>query len=176
MSSDWLKDHPLINGTDFLSTEKKFNPFFMYNHVYVPYCSSDMYTGTKVWKNNTRYYKGKKNFLFAGSLIIEGLFNQLKDDHHEDNFTHIVFAGSSAGGVGVMNHIQKLSRTFTKAQGNIRGIIDSSWFVNFEENFDEFWNINEAKEMTGYQDMSHDGKRLCAKETGGIPCCFQVRV
>lgn len=179
MSSVWLDEHPEITGLDVLSDDKR-NPFSGYNHVYLPYCSSDMYVGMKKKESGEGDFDEEdENFVFSGYYIVRGLIEHLKDDHGAAKFTEIILAGSSAGGVGVMNHLPIVSQIFQDNANNIeiRGIVDSSWFINFEDNFLQFWDTESAQDLSNFHTFpklkDSDAESQCAMEYGGIPCCFQ---
>lgn len=173
MSSAWLDDHQTIEGLDILSTEDK-NPFSDYNHVYLPYCSSDMYVGMN--KNSeSGFSETEGNFLFNGYEIVQGLIRRIFA-FSGVTVSELVLAGSSAGGIGVVNHIKIIKKNHPTV--SIRGIVDSSWFINYEDNFLQFWNSESAQELTGFRNfpnyVSEESKGECAFEFGGMPCCFQV--
>ena len=48
-----------------------------------------------------------------------------------DSATEIVFVGTSAGGVGVANHVQWVREQISK-DTSLLVIMDSSWFINFQ--------------------------------------------
>ena len=178
MSSRWLDDYVEIQGLDILSSDDE-NPFSDYNHVYLPYCSSDMYVGMNT-KPSSSFDKDEGNFVFAGYEIVTGLMKDLKAIQNA-HFDEIVLAGSSAGGIGVINHIRLTKELFLPTFSNIRvrGIVDSSWFINFEDNFLLFWDSASADDLTKYKSFPNmvsddDSRNLCSLEYGGMPCCFQA--
>ncbi|XP_063682664.1 uncharacterized protein LOC134817454 [Bolinopsis microptera] len=178
MSSKWLDDYVEIDGLDILSSDDE-NPFSDYNHVYLPYCSSDMYVGMNE-KPGSSFDKEDGNFVFAGYHIVQGLMADLKNIP-EAQFEDIVLAGSSAGGIGVINHIRLTKGLFlpTFSDVRVRGVVDSSWFINFEDNFLLFWDSTSADELTGYKSFPNmvsdeDTRKQCSLEYGGMPCCFQA--
>ena len=171
MSSGWLDEYSEIEGQDILSTDEE-NPFHDYNHVYLPYCSSDMYVGMNDWtaESPDDFSEEEGNFFFAGNYIVEGLLEKLKNIP-DVQFTDMVLAGSSAGGIGVMNHIKIIKDSGVASR--VRGIVDSSWFINFEDNFLQLWNSESANEMTAYQSFPHNECKP-TNDYGGMPCCFRA--
>ena len=157
MSSGWLDDHTEIEGHDILSTDVK-NYFHDYNHVYLPYCSSDMYVGMNV-PDGSAFNKEEGNFLFAGYYIVQGLITDLSDISGAQ-FTEVTLAGSSAGGIGVINHIKIIKEKLAEKHSNVnvRGIVDSSWFINFEDNFLQLWDSDSAQTLTDYESFPHYGE------------------
>ena len=96
-----------VPGTDFpgfqamhdvLSDNPVDNPsFFDYNHVYLQYCSGDLWTGTRKSFNNFGLW-------FSGHNNIKAVIQHLK---HKENLaiaTHILLLGVSAGGWGLYNN------------------------------------------------------------------------
>ena len=173
MSSSWLESRDTIMGRDILSDDTS-NPYHAYSHVYVPYCSSDMYVGMNSYQGQ-KFDETNPKFLFAGYQIITGLINDLLKTYGEDNFDDVVLAGSSAGGVGIMNHIALIRDKLNPS--SISGIVDSAWLINFEDNFKPLWDYIEAQELTDYKSFPNNGSgdhRICSKLWGGMPCCFRV--
>ena len=125
-------------GRDLLSIDKEDNPtFHQFTHVMVPYCSSDLWLGQG---NNSRF-PGRKfhfhndssvnDFIFRGYTIFRSVIEDLMLDGLK-NATEVLLVGSSAGGIGVLNHLRYVRSELTNA--TIAAIIDSSWFIDFEDN------------------------------------------
>ena len=147
-----------IEGRDILSTRCKINPdFCSHNHILVPYCSSDLWLG-----NDTRFGSKSLNhtfefnpeatdlqFIFRGFVIFQSVFKEI----FNQNFTgNVLLAGSSAGGVGVINHVKWLKQYLPHA--SVRVFIESSWFVNFQDNlyrrFTNLVNISEDSRASNF--------------------------
>lgn len=83
------------------------NPYwYNANHVFVPYCSSDSWSGSRS-KPETR-----DGFRFMGSLIVQQVMADLIPlglGHPQG--ADLLMAGSSAGGLGVMLNLDRV-RTF----------------------------------------------------------------
>lgn len=102
------------------------NPYWWNaNHVLIPYCSSDSWTGTKTDR--------KGMFSFMGSLIVHQVIRDLVPLGLE-NSTDILLAGSSAGGIGVMLNLdlvqELLHENFNLKHIIVRGVMDSGWFLD----------------------------------------------
>eukprot|EP00794_Sanderia_malayensis_P000579 gene579-1239_t len=113
----------LVSGI--LSTNKNTNPLWWNaNHVYVPYCSSDIWTG-----NNRSNGKG---FSFLGARIIDAVVDDLWKRRDLTKATNLTMAGSSAGGTGVMFNIDRVGDNLEKrgSKVDVRGIVDSGWFLD----------------------------------------------
>ncbi|KAG1682519.1 Palmitoleoyl-protein carboxylesterase notum1 [Nymphon striatum] len=124
MSSKYWPEERSFSGI--LSPDHRHNPYwFDANHVYVPYCSSDSWTGT-VPKGSA-----KDSYAFMGSYIVEevildlltqGLFEARK----------VYLAGGSAGGTGVILNVDRVAdmMTYIGSRADVRGIADSGWFFD----------------------------------------------
>lgn len=106
-----------------LSSDPEENPHFANaNHVYVPYCSSDSWSGTKTGS--------KRNPAFMGHLIVKEVIRELSDYQQLLHGEELFLIGSSAGGTGVLMNIDSVSQTLAPAGIRVRGIIDSGWFLD----------------------------------------------
>lgn len=138
-----------ITGKDFFSPSSMDNPMFSeYNHVLIPYCSSDLWLGddqrNQSQSESFRFVPNETDsiqFTFRGSVIFRGAVDDLLTNHSLGNATEIVFVGSSAGGVGVMNQIKWLNNTVIEHRSEtplnrslqMSAILDSSWFIDFRD-------------------------------------------
>ena len=145
----------IINGRDLLDRDCKENPLFCHhNHVVLPYCSSDLWLGNDTRnlgpENEEKFYahrykpdSSKLQFIFRGAEIFHSAVIDLLH-FGLDKATELVLVGSSAGGIGVINHIRWLRDLFRNStlKTDISIIIDSAWFINF--------NGDIAKEFSGF--------------------------
>jgi len=168
---DWV-----IKGTDILSNSPYQNPtFHSYNHVLIPYCSSDTWIGmsdnyhlakggnfTFVFRPNSK----ENQFTFRGQAIFRSVIQDLKDHHGFVQPQLVVLSGSSAGGMGVLNHAQWMEQQI--GDGELRAIIDSSWFINFHDVINEHFTM-EALERMGLANYDP-----CVDTTYGFPCCVSA--
>lgn len=106
-----------------LSTEAAVNPlWYNSNHVLLPYCSSDLWVGTRVTPHPT------SGFTFSGRLLIVRAV--LADLLRLGLAGRLLLVGSSAGGTGVMLHADE-TRRFLRSRGvRIAAISDSGWFLD----------------------------------------------
>jgi hypothetical protein len=84
----------------------------------VPYCSSNWFTGASPDNNNAM------KFYFRGHYIVDAVVDSLSDAGLVGaptlrEATHIIFAGSSAGGIGVSINLDRLAKTLYWA--DVRG-------------------------------------------------------
>lgn len=101
----------LVGGI--LSPSPVENPFWHdANHVFVPYCSSDSWSGTR-GKPETN-----NSLRFMGSLIVRQVMTDLIPlglGHSQG--TDLLMAGSSAGGTGVMLNLDKVKHLLQVEKG-----------------------------------------------------------
>jgi len=90
-SKSWAQNHSDLNGL--LSKNSTFNPFWDFNHVYLPYCTGDTHTGTQVQRNGYGLY-------FSGALNVEASIARLTQEHGLDTAGRVILSGQSAGGIG----------------------------------------------------------------------------
>ncbi|XP_057306546.1 palmitoleoyl-protein carboxylesterase notum1a-like [Hydractinia symbiolongicarpus] len=117
----------LRQGDGLLNVHAKHNPqFHKANHVYVPYCSSDFWIG-----NTTQTTSKGVKIGFQGAHIIMEVIKDLLKNGLKDS-SRLFFVGSSAGGIGVLQNIDRIANFLKRKKLNIdvRGMIDSSWFVD----------------------------------------------
>ncbi|XP_058066281.1 palmitoleoyl-protein carboxylesterase NOTUM [Anopheles bellator] len=136
----WLKQRHLMTSVQWpetrdvgglLSARPSENPYwYNANHVFVPYCSSDSWSGTKV-RPDTR-----DGLRFMGSLIVRQVMSDLIPlglGHSQG--ADLLMAGSSAGGLGVMLNLDKVRTLLQNERGlkvSVRGVSDSGWFLDRE--------------------------------------------
>nr|CAD7607635.1 unnamed protein product [Timema genevievae] len=111
-----------------LSPSPEENPFWWSaNHVFVPYCSSDTWSGTRSRPSSDT------KFTFMGATIVKQVVRDLLP-LGLTNASTVLLAGSSAGGTGViinMDHVKALLHdTFGLRHIEIRGVSDSGWFLD----------------------------------------------
>ncbi|XP_068633983.1 palmitoleoyl-protein carboxylesterase NOTUM [Battus philenor] len=105
-----------------LSADPAINPlWYDSNHILLPYCSSDMWTGTRVIpKENT-------NFTFAGRLIVRSVIFDLLE---LGLVGRLLLVGSSAGAAGVMLNADATRRSLRPYGVRVAAIADSGWFLD----------------------------------------------
>lgn len=117
----------MISVRGILSPKMEENPFWWNcNHVFVPYCTSDSWTGSKP-------ASPKQMFSFMGSFVIRQVIKDLVPLGLE-NSTELLLTGSSAGGTGVMLNLdfikELLHDELNLKQIHIKGVTDSGWFLD----------------------------------------------
>ena len=170
MTSTLLPDK--VIGRDILSSSKSENPaFFDHNHVLVPYCSSDLWLGESKTSQNGSFNfvndSSVENFSFKGRTIFHSVFEELDQKYNLSVAEEIVVSGSSAGGIGVLNHAKWLkSQNFT-INAKLLFIIDSAWFVNFQGGI----KSRVKPEFASLVGLSSDA---CTDMSYGYSCCLSA--
>ncbi|NP_001161614.1 notum protein precursor [Saccoglossus kowalevskii] len=111
-------------GSGLLSPDPEENPnWWNANKVFIPYCSSD------VWSGTARADQG--GYAFMGALILQEVIRELIPQGLLVA-NKILLAGSSAGGTGVLLNLDYVSDMLSAAGSNavVRGICDSGWFLD----------------------------------------------
>jgi hypothetical protein len=163
-----------VVGRDLLSINPDENPlFFNYTHVLVPYCSQDAFMANRSNPNRTDFSRGfnstegADNFVYKGREIFYSVIRDLLENRQMNRAKRIVLAGSSAGGIGILNHLkwvqEELSRTISGPQPELFVIIDSSWFIAF--------NGNHAVSYSENISMIFDLPEPCHDHSLGFSCC-----
>uniref|UniRef100_A0A8C5G6R7 Uncharacterized protein n=1 Tax=Gouania willdenowi TaxID=441366 RepID=A0A8C5G6R7_GOUWI len=118
-------------GTGILSSQPEENPhWWNANMVFVPYCSSDVWSGVSPKTDHSK--TTLCDYAFMGSLIIKEVINELLNKGLE-NAKVLLLAGSSAGGTGVLLNVDQVAEHLG-SQGHgevrVRGLMDSGWFLD----------------------------------------------
>ncbi|XP_028162950.1 palmitoleoyl-protein carboxylesterase NOTUM [Ostrinia furnacalis] len=104
-----------------LSADPAANPLWhASSHVLLPYCSSDMWAGTRARRHNA-------SFAFAGALIVRTV---LVDLLRLGLSGRLLLVGSSAGGAGVMLHADSARRALRAHGVRVAVLSDSGWFLD----------------------------------------------
>ncbi|EDW18030.2 palmitoleoyl-protein carboxylesterase NOTUM [Drosophila mojavensis] len=130
-SSQWPETR---DAGGILSPHAEENPYWHNaNHVLVPYCSSDSWSGTRI-EPDTR--DRDNTWRFMGALILRQVIADLIPlGLGRVPGGELLLVGSSAGGLGVMLNLDRV-RDFLvnerKLQVTVRGVSDSGWFLDRE--------------------------------------------
>ncbi|KAH8302874.1 hypothetical protein KR044_011456, partial [Drosophila immigrans] len=130
-SSQWPETRD-VGGI--LSPHAEENPYWHNaNHVLVPYCSSDSWSGTRT-EPVTRDHEN--NWRFMGALILRQVIADLIPlGLGRIAGAELLLVGSSAGGLGVMLNLDRVREFLVnerKLQVTVRGVSDSGWFLDRE--------------------------------------------
>ncbi|XP_036078586.1 palmitoleoyl-protein carboxylesterase NOTUM isoform X2 [Rousettus aegyptiacus] len=122
-SRRWLL---FLEGTGILSSQPEENPhWWNANMVFIPYCSSDVWSGASSKSD-------KNEYAFMGTLIIQEVVRELLGKGLSGAKV-LLLAGSSAGGTGVLLNVDRVAEQL-EALGypaiQVRGLADSGWFLD----------------------------------------------
>uniref|UniRef100_A0A8C4LA51 Notum, palmitoleoyl-protein carboxylesterase n=1 Tax=Equus asinus TaxID=9793 RepID=A0A8C4LA51_EQUAS len=122
-SKDWPRTR---TGTGILSSQPEENPhWWNANMVFIPYCSSDVWSGASS--------KSEKNeYAFMGALIIREVVQELLG-RGLNGAKVLLLAGSSAGGTGVLLNVDRVAEQLEELGYpaiQVRGLADSGWFLD----------------------------------------------
>ena len=189
-----------VNGTDILNPDCSVNPAFCnYSHVVVPYCSSDLWLAS----DNNDYrecscFEYVQNdpacsftynptspdlqFAFRGRTIFRGVITDLIGLGMRSS-SEVVLAGSSAGGLGVLNNAKWVKEEFAREgiTANLKVIFESSWFINFQDSISRLFdgaargtdpNVSQQN-GTSLFDVIRSHK-VCSFIFRGYPCCVSA--
>uniref|UniRef100_A0A3B4VDG1 Notum pectinacetylesterase 2 n=1 Tax=Seriola dumerili TaxID=41447 RepID=A0A3B4VDG1_SERDU len=118
-SSGWPQTK---RGTGILSSQVEENPHWHNaNIVFIPYCSSDVWSGTGP-------------YTFMGSLIIREVIKDLIPKGIKLAKV-VMLSGTSAGGTGVLLNIERVASQLEQlgAEAQVRGLVDSGWFIESKQ-------------------------------------------
>ncbi|EHH58436.1 hypothetical protein EGM_08289, partial [Macaca fascicularis] len=112
--------------TGILSSQPEENPYWWNaNMVFIPYCSSDVWSGASS--------KSEKNeYAFMGALIIQEVVRELLG-RGLSGAKVLLLAGSSAGGTGVLLNVDRVAEQLEELGYpaiQVRGLADSGWFLD----------------------------------------------
>ncbi|XP_017559168.1 carboxylesterase notum2 isoform X2 [Pygocentrus nattereri] len=129
-SADWPQTR---KGSGILSAQADENPhWYNANIVFVPYCSSDVWSGNKP---AAKAKQGKETeYSFMGSVIIREMIKDLASKGLKQAKV-VMLAGTSAGGTGVLLNIEKVASQLEQlgADTQVRGLVDSGWFLESKQ-------------------------------------------
>ncbi|KAM9125060.1 palmitoleoyl-protein carboxylesterase notum2-like isoform 1-T1 [Pangshura tecta] len=124
-SSEWPQTK---KGTGLLSAQMEENPhWWNANAVFVPYCSSDIWSGTLPKSRQADY-------AFMGALIIQEVIKDLVPKGIKQAKV-VLLAGESAGGTGVLLNLERVAALLEELEAEavqVRGLVDSGWFLDIK--------------------------------------------
>ena len=171
MTSKVLPDE--VTGKDLLSPLERENPMFhSYTHVLVPYCSSDLWLGSRSGPDRKPFYflddPSVDNFSFRGDTIFQSVFSELRKEFNLSDAEEIILAGSSAGAIGVLHHAMWVLDNVILSHGlnaKLLSILDSSWFIDFQDSI-------KSRVKPGFAKMANISSKACADISYGYSCCL----
>ena len=165
----------------------------------IPYCSSDVWLGeenttteacdcfnyTTLSNPNGCFNFNPKSsnlqFTFRGKIIYQSIIGQLLDDFGMMNADKVILAGSSAGGLGAINHAKWTQETLNP-NTTLMVLFDSAWFIDFQDGIETIFNGVTANGMSM---SSGDNPQRLLKllqsnsacndiDLLGYPCCISA--
>ena len=193
-----------VEGRDILDPDPAKNLLFhSYNHVVIPYCSSDVWLGEETTNTeavemgtshcNCFNYTTSSNqngcfnfnpnspnvqFTFRGKIIYRSIIQQLLADYGMYNADKVILAGSSAGGLGVINHA-KWTRETLNSSTELKVFFDSAWFIDFQDGIEMVFN-GEVTSSTSTDnnrrllDILSSNSACNDTDRLGYPCCISA--
>ena len=178
-----------IEGRDFLSTDPVTNhQFSEHNHVLIPYCSSDLWLGddnrSLSRSGEFRFDPDKTDsiqFTLRGSRILRSAIKDLINMHSLKNASEVVLVGSSAGGIGLVNHMKWIRESIvnasqTSSPPTTSVILDSAWFIDFRGSISELILSEVLKSSSQGPSELKSLLQLDSCQVNvsysDIPCCF----
>ncbi|KAH7640033.1 notum-like protein [Dermatophagoides farinae] len=130
MTSFRWSQYKTVSGI--LSSSPSMNPYWWNaNHVFIPYCSSDIWSGDSPAKPPTMAMS------FFGSRIIDEVIGELirSPTYGFLDSKFILLAGSSAGAAGVMINLDRVAKMISDAgsSADVRGLADSGWIMDSDD-------------------------------------------
>ena len=201
--TDHFPDGLQVEGRDMLdkNCSEGANPQFCnHTHVLIPYCSSDSWLGNETNDSRDTYGSSRGEcdcfnrscfqfeprsanlqFTFRGKRIFQSVFRELLDLGMR-NASEVVLVGSSAGGLGVLNHAKWVKEQLP-ASTELLVIFDSSWFINFQGNLlRQFEGTVNRRQSNNRQNSSDDAllsiiesHPACNNIRLGYPCCLSAQ-
>ncbi len=188
LNRDLFRVNFSISGSDILSPLREDNSdFYEYNHVLVPYCSSDLWIGESESNQEEcdcgdldcfNYTANAENlqFAFRGKIIFQSIFRQLMEKHGMDQADEILLGGSSAGGVGILNNAQWVREEMPPG-ADLLLVSESSWFINFQGSINQVFEgvrsqVSAMMDSPIFDILSNHTP--CADTTRGFPCCISA--
>ena len=153
---------PEVLGTDLFARGEN-EPFNDFHHVYVGYCTSDLYLARRV---EPLYTTNGKVFLLRGAFVVHAVFKELEKIGLNDE-AQIVMVGSSAGGLGALNYAIEFRQRGKFP--NLALIVESAWFINHDGIMEEIFGS-----MAYRDDITFAACNATVAGTDDLPCCFSA--
>eukprot|EP01062_Namystynia_karyoxenos_P028361 TRINITY_DN2149_c0_g2_i1.p1 TRINITY_DN2149_c0_g2~~TRINITY_DN2149_c0_g2_i1.p1 ORF type:complete len:458 (+),score=155.72 TRINITY_DN2149_c0_g2_i1:90-1376(+) len=172
------------------------NPDFAdWNRIFVPYCSGDVYSGTKPealnpWKDPSVPGHGKVDDPFRGYFMghthVAEVVTDIKSKHGADKATEAILTGCSAGGIGTFNNCDYFAAQFPATRAVCRP--EGGWFglpiANYEDwkagrdspdmhNANDTWWLWEIDAYT-LNDPAVDACMRATHNGSDLPYCNQL--
>lgn len=109
--------------------------FHGFSQVFVPYCSGDLWLGMD---NKPRLIVG--DLQMSGHHILEAVVEHLVNSTSLRRSSQLVFAGQSAGGIGVLHHADWISSKLSSLSASPRVVVLSAAGMFFPSGWPVLWD------------------------------------
>lgn len=156
---------PLGNPGGILSNSNEENPeFYDWNVAYLPYCDGSSFAGNRsdpVQVDGSLLY-------FRGLRILDSTISELLSDTNLKEASHVIFSGTSAGGLAVMLHADFVRSKLPK-QVHFRALADSGFFLDTASRKQKGQRKFRKKMQSVFKlhDCTDGVPRHCVKNTSG---------
>ena len=117
---------PILNPGGLLSSSEKDNPkFYNWNVAFLPYCDGSSFSGNR---SDPVEFQGSLLY-FRGFRILDSTISALLLQTSLKDSKHVVFSGTSAGGLAVMLHADFV-RSKLEKNVHFRALADSGFFLD----------------------------------------------
>ena len=114
---------PTMTDVDNVLSSQPANPFANWSHVFVPYCSGDVWSGTRAGTVVNETFP----FVFAGHSIFRAVVATLRNHSGIDAADTVLLSGSSAGGIGAFVNADYLTAALPGAR-SVLSAPQAGWF------------------------------------------------
>lgn len=117
---------PILNPGGLLSSSKEDNPkFYNWNVAFLPYCDGSSFSGNR---SDPVQFQGSLLY-FRGFRILDSTISALLSLTSLKDSRHVVFSGTSAGGLAVMLHADFVRSKLPRGV-HFRALADSGFFLD----------------------------------------------
>jgi hypothetical protein len=140
------------------SNSKEMNPvMFNWNKVFIGYCDGSSFSS----KNPSVVVPSRQDgrVSYGGHFILDAIYDMLLNQHGLISGSDVVIAGSSAGGLSVVIHIDYLhhkitSRSKVSPKPVIVGVVDGGYFMDYPSLSGESKISGMYKDITATQNVT----------------------
>ena len=126
-----------------------------------------------MWSGDREKSNATGGYGFGGIKIVRTIVNELRNGKGLSSADRILFSGTSAGGIGVMVHLDWLSSQFPAAE--VRGVNDAGWTPAQALSLpipQSVFPVNEALKLWNGKPDASCVKRIQIKNTFVIPLMY----
>ena len=138
-----------------LSYNPLVNPLtYNWNKIWIPYCDGASFMGDQDETTPVDFSFFKGGLYFRGAAIIKAVYDNLIKDFGVDKATDVIISGSSAGGLTVMLHIDRIARWIKDSSKldkspRVVGVSDAGYFLDVKSYRDERFMMKDLQNFEG---------------------------